>query len=82
MKIGQNCRSEGWTKLKSWTNWTKLKVGKIKKMVKFEDWKVGPNSKLEIWTKLKIGQLDKIVKLDKNENWAELKIVRLDKIEN
>ena len=31
MKIGQNCRSEGWTKLKSWTNWTKLKVGKIKK---------------------------------------------------
>ena len=55
MKIGQNCRSEGWTKLKSWTNWTKLKVGKIKKLVKFEDWKVGPNSKLEIWTKLKIG---------------------------
>ena len=28
-------------------------------MVKFEDWKVGPNSKLEIWTKLKIGQLEK-----------------------
>ena len=41
-------------------------------MVKFEDWKVGPNSKLEIWTKLKIGQLDKYEKLDK--------IVKLDKM--
>ena len=40
MKIGQNCRSEGWTKLKSWTNWTKLKNWsnlKIGKLVQIQN---------------------------------------------